>query len=83
MWRDDALYDIVVVIGHNDDPPGAGQGSAVFLHIARADGSPTEGCVAFALADLLTLLRDCGPGSAVRIAPPPSIQPPDTPLGQG
>src|SRR5262245_47378271 len=21
MWRDDALYDLVLVIGHNDDPP--------------------------------------------------------------
>ncbi|MFM2043824.1 MAG: hypothetical protein RLY86_2400, partial [Pseudomonadota bacterium] len=35
MWRDDGVYDVVVVLGHNDDPPVAGMGSAVFLHVTR------------------------------------------------
>jgi L,D-peptidoglycan transpeptidase YkuD (ErfK/YbiS/YcfS/YnhG family) len=61
MWRDDGIYDIVVVIGHNDDPIQPGLGSAVFLHLARADYGPTEGCVALALPDLLDLLRAVGP----------------------
>src|SRR4249920_2367067 len=26
MWRDDALYDLVLVLGHNDDPPVPGAG---------------------------------------------------------
>jgi L,D-peptidoglycan transpeptidase YkuD (ErfK/YbiS/YcfS/YnhG family) len=33
-----------------------GRGSAIFLHVARADFSPTEGCVALALPDLLEIL---------------------------
>ena len=53
MWRDDGLYDVVVVIGHNDDPVIAGHGSAIFLHVATADYAGTEGCVALALPDLL------------------------------
>ena len=61
MWRDDALYDLVIVIGHNDDPVRPGLGSAVFLHLARADYGPTEGCVALAVPDLLDLLRVVGP----------------------
>lgn len=59
MWRGDHLYDIVIVIGHNDDPVVAGAGSAVFLHLARDDRQPTAGCVAFDRADLLRLLRVC------------------------
>ncbi|HET8727915.1 MAG TPA: L,D-transpeptidase family protein [Alphaproteobacteria bacterium] len=69
MWRDDALYDMVVVLGHNDDPVVPGLGSAVFMHVARPDFGPTEGCVALALPDLLHLLEDCGPASRLIVAP--------------
>ena len=44
MWRKDDLYDIVVVLGHNDDPIVPGNGSAVFLHVASAGYGPTAGC---------------------------------------
>lgn len=70
MWRDDGLYDVVVVLGHNDDPPIPGLGSAIFLHVADPDGKPTQGCVALALPDLLTLLRDLGPGDRLRVMAP-------------
>ncbi len=56
MWREDALYDLVLVIGHNDDPVLPGKGSAVFLHLAQPDYSPTDGCVAFSRADFIRLL---------------------------
>jgi len=56
MWRTDLLYDLVVVIGHNDSPVVPQMGSAVFLHVASPDGGPTAGCVAFAKADLLEIL---------------------------
>lgn len=67
MWREDSLYDIVVVIGHNDSPPVPGAGSAVFLHLATADYSTTEGCVALALPDMLSFLKDCDESSAIEI----------------
>ena len=67
LWRDDALYDLVVVLGHNDDPPEPGRGSAIFLHVARPDYGPTEGCVALAHDDLLEVLQDCGTGTVMRI----------------
>ena len=56
MWLESQLYDLVVVIGHNDDPVVPGAGSAVFLHVARADWSPTAGCIAFRREDLLMIL---------------------------
>jgi L,D-peptidoglycan transpeptidase YkuD (ErfK/YbiS/YcfS/YnhG family) len=67
LWRDDELYDLVVVIGYNDDPVEPGRGSAVFLHVARSDFAPTEGCVAMRFADLSDLLRECRPGDQVAI----------------
>jgi L,D-peptidoglycan transpeptidase YkuD (ErfK/YbiS/YcfS/YnhG family) len=69
MWRDDGLYDVVVVLGHNDRPPVPGLGSAIFLHVAAPDYASTEGCVALALKDLLEVLADCGPESWMLIHP--------------
>jgi len=67
MWREDGLYDLVVVVGYNDDPPEGEWGSAIFLHIARADMSPTRGCIAFARDDLLELVTLIGPETRLRI----------------
>ena len=67
MWRDDDLYDLVVILGHNDDPVVPGAGSAIFLHLARPGYDPTEGCVALARADLEALLAEAQPGDALEI----------------
>ena len=67
MWREDGLYDVLVVVGYNDDPPEGEWGSAVFLHIAREDMSPTQGCVAFARDDLLELVPLLAPGTRVNV----------------
>ena len=55
--RNDHLYDIVVVLEYNDNPPITGKGSAIFMHIARKDYAPTAGCVALAREDLLEILK--------------------------
>jgi L,D-peptidoglycan transpeptidase YkuD (ErfK/YbiS/YcfS/YnhG family) len=67
LWRDDALYDLVIVLGFNDDPVVAGKGSAIFVHVARPGFAPTEGCVALALPDLLEMLAQMKRGDAVRV----------------
>ena len=46
LWRGDGLYDLVGVLGWNDAPVERGRGSAIFLHVARPDFAPTEGCIA-------------------------------------
>ncbi|MDQ2804773.1 MAG: L,D-transpeptidase family protein, partial [Pseudomonadota bacterium] len=56
LWRHDSLYNIIGVLGWNDAQVQRGRGSAIFLHVARPDYAPTEGCVALALADLRRLL---------------------------
>ena len=68
LWREDHVYDVVVELGYNDDPVIPGAGSAIFMHVAKPDYSGTEGCVALALPDLLTVLEVATPGSAVEIS---------------
>jgi L,D-peptidoglycan transpeptidase YkuD (ErfK/YbiS/YcfS/YnhG family) len=67
MWRDDALYDIVVVLGHNDDPVVPSAGSAIFLHLMRDDGGPTEGCIGVSRVLALELVAVLAPGDRICI----------------
>ena len=72
LWREDGLYDLIVVLGHNDDPVRPGRGSAVFLHVAAPGWTPTEGCVALANDELLRLLAESGPGDALVVHTDPA-----------
>jgi L,D-peptidoglycan transpeptidase YkuD (ErfK/YbiS/YcfS/YnhG family) len=65
LWRDDSLYDLIVVVGFNDSPPVAGKGSAIFLHLARADYGPTAGCVALSRDDLIEAVEQLGPADCL------------------
>ena len=71
LWRQDRLYDGIGVLGWNDQPVSRGRGSAIFLHLARPDYGPTEGCVAIARPDMLAQL-----GQATEVdAPAAAIEP--------
>ncbi|MEO1198618.1 MAG: L,D-transpeptidase family protein [Pseudomonadota bacterium] len=67
MWREDGLYDVVVELGWNDDPPIKHHGSAIFLHVARDDYMPTEGCIALKKSDVLRLVRRLEPWMSIAI----------------
>ena len=69
LWRSDHLYDLIVVLGHNDDPVQSGFGSAIFLHCARTNYAPTKGCFALATADLLDLLVECSQDDRLIVGP--------------
>ncbi len=69
LWRDDHLYDLIVVLGYNDQPPVPGKGSAVFMHLAREAFTPTAGCVALSREDLLDVLRAAEAGTQVCVRP--------------
>jgi L,D-peptidoglycan transpeptidase YkuD (ErfK/YbiS/YcfS/YnhG family) len=60
LRRDDHLYDFIIEIDHNTSPRIAGRGSAVFLHLARENFTPTAGCVSMTKASMLHLLRRLG-----------------------
>lgn len=72
LWREDEAYDLIVILGHNDNPVVKGHGSAIFLHVARpSDTGPgyraTKGCVAIEKTALLNVLRYVNPDSCIRI----------------
>lgn len=45
LWREDHVYDLILVVGHNDDPVLPNYGSAIFVHLIRPNENSTEGCV--------------------------------------
>jgi len=72
LWRDDGIYDIILVMSHNDSPPqkdknGAGLGSAVFIHVAQADDRQTLGCIAVTPGVMVKLLPKLNLGMKITI----------------
>lgn len=56
LWREDSLYDLIIVLDYNYRQRIKNRGSAIFLHCARPDFAPTAGCIALAPADWRRLL---------------------------
>ena len=69
MWRDDHIYDLLVILDHNTSPRIRGGGSAIFIHQARDGYTPTQGCIALDIHDLRMLLEASGPGSVLTVYP--------------
>ncbi len=67
LWRDDRVYDLIVVTDYNTAPATPWRGSAIFLHVARPGYAPTEGCIAFALDDLRLIVEEWRPNDRVRV----------------
>ena len=57
-----------IPIGWNDSVAAAFAGSAIYLHIAREDFTPTAGCVVIAHDRVLELARRMQPGMMIDIA---------------
>ena len=69
LTRDDHLYDLVLVLGHNDRPRVKGKGSAIFIHLAREGLTPTAGCLAFSQRDLRSLFAELRHSSEILVQP--------------
>lgn len=67
LWRKDRIYDLIAVLGYNDEPAVAGRGSAIFLHLARGDFSPTQGCIAVERGVLLAIVAGLDAASRLRV----------------
>lgn len=67
MWREDHLYDIVVVLDYNLRRRTRGLGSAIFMHVARKDLTPTEGCIALPLQKLGRVLALTAAGAVLDV----------------
>lgn len=60
LWLTDSnVYDLLSVIGYNDEPGSIvpGKGSAIFFHVASDSYGPTAGCISISLEDLIWVLN--------------------------
>ncbi len=67
LYRNDDLYDIVCIIDYNLNPIIRGKGSAIFLHVANDDYSPTQGCIAIKKEELLLIAAELDKSSKIII----------------
>lgn len=57
MKRKDHLYKYGIVIEYNTNPIVKGNGSAIFMHVWRAPGKKTAGCIAMSEDDIVKILE--------------------------
>ena len=67
LYRNDDLYDLVCIIDYNLNPIIRGKGSAIFLHVASEDYSPTQGCIALKKEELIQIAIKLDKGSTITI----------------
>ena len=67
LWREDHVYDIIIVVGYNDDPVIPHKGSAIFIHLLSAAGTPTDGCIALYRKDMINIIRQIDPTTYLTI----------------
>lgn len=64
LKRDDHLYEYLVVIDYNSHPVVKDKGSAIFMHVERAPGVATVGCIATSLDNMKTLFKWLDPAKS-------------------
>lgn len=67
LYRKDNIYDLILVIDFNMRPIKKNKGSAIFIHVARKDFSPTKGCVAIKKNELKKLLKIINKNTKIKI----------------
>ena len=60
LYREDRLYDWLLVLDQNYHNKIRGRGSAIFLHMAKDDFRPTEGCIAIKPNDMRWIIGQIG-----------------------
>jgi L,D-peptidoglycan transpeptidase YkuD (ErfK/YbiS/YcfS/YnhG family) len=56
LFKKNNIYNVIVVLNYNMKPVIKNKGSAIFIHIAKKNYQPTQGCIALKKNDLLKLL---------------------------
>ena len=67
LYRNDNLYDLIIIINYNINPTILNKGSAIFLHVSNDDYKPTEGCVAIIVNDFIEILKTLKPDDKINI----------------
>jgi L,D-peptidoglycan transpeptidase YkuD (ErfK/YbiS/YcfS/YnhG family) len=58
LYRQDNVYDLVIVLNYNMIPIIKNKGSAIFIHVAKKNYKKTAGCVALKKKHLVKLIKN-------------------------
>jgi len=58
IYKKENVYDIILVLNYNMNPIVKNKGSAIFIHVTKANYKKTEGCVAIKKVHLLKIIKE-------------------------
>ena len=67
LFRNDNLYDLILVLNYNINPTIKYKGSAIFIHIAKNSYKKTKGCIALKKEHLIELISKIKTNTKIKI----------------
>jgi L,D-peptidoglycan transpeptidase YkuD (ErfK/YbiS/YcfS/YnhG family) len=67
LYRNDNLYDLILVSNYNMNPIIKNKGSAIFIHVAKNSYEKTKGCIALKKEHLIKLLSKIKKDTRIKI----------------
>ena len=67
LYRRENIYDIILVLNFNMNPVKKNKGSAIFIHIAKKNFQPTQGCIALNKSEMIKLVKSIKKNTVVKI----------------
>ena len=68
LYKNENIYDIILVLNYNMNPIKKNKGSAIFIHVAKNNFKRTKGCVAIRKIDFIRLIKKINPYTKVKIS---------------
>ena len=68
LFKNENIYDIILVLNYNMNPVKKNKGSAIFIHVSKNNFRKTEGCVAIKKINLIKLIKEISPNTKVKIS---------------
>ena len=68
LYRNDHLYDLILVLNYNMNPIKKNKGSAIFFHIANKSYKKTKGCIGLKRVDLINLISKIKKNTTIKIS---------------
>ena len=67
FFRNDRIYDLILVLDYNMNPVIKNKGSAIFIHIEKNNYTKTKGCIALKKKDLIEIISKIKKDTKIRI----------------
>ena len=67
LYRRENIYDIILVLNFNMNPVKKNKGSAIFIHVAKKNFQPTQGCIALNKFELIKLVKSIKINTVIKI----------------